>query len=189
MKVLLLDNYDSFTHNLADALRRGGAEVTVARNDAVTRADIDAMAPEAIVLSPGPGHPANERDFGICTDLICKPWDGPMLGVCLGMQGMAHHTGGTVDSAPSLVHGEGDAVALGEHTMFAGLERPVQVARYHSLCVTEPSPEWQELGRSADGTLMAMAHRTRPWIGVQFHPESILTPEGQTMIDAFLQTC
>ena len=187
--VVLIDNYDSFTHNLADAVRRAGAQVTVRRNDAVTRDDVAALAPDAVILSPGPGHPGNERDFGVCQQLLRDPLDVPMLGVCLGMQGMAHHTGGTIGPAPTLVHGEPDSVPLGEHAIFAGLSRPVQVARYHSLCVTEPGPEWEPLGRSPDGTLMAMQHRRRPWIGVQFHPESILTPEGQTMIEQFLRTC
>lgn len=186
MKVALIDNYDSFSHNLADAVRRAGARVEVHRNDAITPDELNA---DAIILSPGPGHPANARDFGICTELIRQPLDVPMLGVCLGMQGMALHTGGEVGPAPQLVHGESDDVRLAAHGAFNGLEQPVEVGRYHSLCVTAITEDWQELGRSRDGTLMAMSHRHHPWLGVQFHPESILTPQGQTMIEQFLSTC
>ncbi|MGB1586591.1 MAG: anthranilate synthase component II [Thermoplasmatota archaeon] len=185
MTILLVDNYDSFTHNLADAMRRTGRDVLVARNDAVDRAQIADMQPEAIVLSPGPGHPGNPRDFGVCADLIRKPFDIPMLGICLGMQGMALHTGGTVGPAPELVHGEADEVHL-EGPRFEGIPQPTAVGRYHSLCVVDAGPQWHELGRAADGTLMAIEHRERPWLGLQFHPESILTPHGQAIIERFL---
>ena len=188
-RVVVIDNYDSFTHNLVDGLRRAGADVLVHRNDAVTRDDVVALAPDGIVLSPGPGSPDNERDFGVCATLIRDPLDVPMLGVCLGMQGMALHTGGAVGRAVDVVHGESSPVHLGDHSLFAGVQQPAVVGRYHSLCVTAAGADWMRLGSTDDGTLMAMAHRARPWIGVQFHPESILTPEGQTMIENFVAMC
>ncbi len=187
--MIVIDNYDSFTYNLVHGLAKAGADVQVIRNDAIDRAGIADLQPDGIILSPGPGSPDNDRDFGICKDLILEPLGVPMLGVCLGMQGMAHHAGGRVQRAPEVVHGEASHTTLQPHPIFAGLPTEVQVARYHSLCVTETGPDWQELGRSDDGILMAMAHRRRPWVGVQFHPESILTPLGQTMLANFVEMC
>lgn len=186
-RILVIDNYDSFTYNLADGLGRAGADVQVHRNDAIDRDAIAASTPDGLVLSPGPGSPANEKDFGVCRDLITKPLEVPMLGVCLGMQGMALHTGGSVGAAPELVHGEASPLHLGTHPLFDGMPRPTPVARYHSLCVTD-APGWQHLGE-VDGTLMAMAHPKRPWMGVQFHPESILSPAGQTLLENFVRMC
>lgn len=190
MNITLIDNYDSFSHNLAHALG-AAATVTVHRNDAASRESIQSTSPDAIVLSPGPGHPGKPADFGVCAELIAQPLDVPMLGVCLGMQGMAHHTGATVVAAPSIVHGEADRFAPVDHPIFAGLSGNIQVGRYHSLCVDAStlSSAWQPLGTATDGTLMAMAHRERPWIGLQFHPESILTPAGPTIINNFLEMC
>lgn len=189
MTVVLVDNYDSFTHNLDHAFAEAGATTHVVRNDAVDRSAVAAMNPDAIVLSPGPGHPDVPGDFGVCADLIRDPLDVPMLGVCLGMQGMASHTGGSVVPAPSIVHGESDAFQRVDHAVFQGLPPAPMVGRYHSLCVDPESlpPEWMPLGSSGDGTLMAMAHHERPWIGLQFHPESILTPDGPAMIRNFLE--
>lgn len=188
-RILLVDNYDSFTYNLADGLRKEGAHVEVHRNDAVTRQDIERRRPDGIVLSPGPGHPENERDFGVCRQLIEDPLQVPMLGVCLGMQGMALHTGGRVLAAPELVHGESSLCELESHPLFDGLKSPQEVARYHSLCVSEPMPPGWEITARANGIIMAMHHQERPWIGVQFHPESILTPNGQTMLRNFIRMC
>jgi anthranilate synthase/aminodeoxychorismate synthase-like glutamine amidotransferase len=187
--ILIVDNYDSFTYNLADGLRRAGAKVTVHRNDAISRAEIEELAPDGIVLSPGPGHPGSERDFGICRQLIEEPRATPMLGVCLGMQGMALFTGGLVGRAPTVVHGEAAEVSLGDHPLFTGVTKPTRVGRYHSLCVADPGTQWTPLGHAQDGTLMAMQHKKLPWVGVQFHPESILTPEGQLMLEHFVAMC
>ena len=190
-RILVVDNYDSFTYNLVHAFAGAGAHVTVHRNDAVDRDAIARDAPDGIVLSPGPGHPGQERDFGVCKDLITEPWDGPLLGVCLGMQGMALHSGGAVVPAPAIVHGSASRFRRGDHAVFAGLPPELSVGRYHSLAVDAERlpPDWQALGATEDGTLMAMAHRRRPWVGVQFHPESILTPDGPKMVHNFLEMC
>ncbi len=189
-KILVIDNYDSFTYNLVHALAEQGADVDVVRNDAVDRAGIAAMAPDGIVLSPGPGHPGVERDFGVCAELLRNPLDVPMMGVCLGMQGMALHTGGQVVRAPELVHGEASPTDLSSHGLFEGLPDTVAVGRYHSLAV-DPStlpPEWQVIARTQE-LVMGIAHATRPWVGVQLHPESILTPDGPRMVRNFVEMC
>lgn len=189
--VVVLDNYDSFTYNLVHALEEAGARTTVLRNDATDRAGIAALRPDGIVLSPGPGHPRNRRDFGVCTDLVRDPLPVPMLGVCLGMQGMALWTGGAVDRAPELVHGEADEAHLAPHPWLQGTPRRIPVGRYHSLRVAADGlpEEWDALGATRDGTLMAIAHRSRPWMGLQFHPESILTPDGPRIIRNFVEAC
>lgn len=189
-RVLVIDNYDSFTHNLVHAFAGAGADAGAVRNDAIDHDAIAGDAPDAIVLSPGPGTPAEPRDFGVCADLIRQPLrDVPMLGVCLGMQGMAHHTGGSVIAAPRIVHGQASPFTPRPHPVFDGLSAPMLVGRYHSLCVDGDSlpDDWHPLGASDDGILMAMAHKTLPWFGMQFHPESILTPEGPKMIANFLR--
>lgn len=189
-RITVIDNYDSFTYNVVHGLAHAGADVSVHRNDAIDRDRLAADRPDGIVLSPGPGHPGVARDFGVCTDLVKRPLDVPMMGICLGMQGMALHTGGAVDRAPEVVHGETRRFKPHHHVIFDGLPDEIQVGRYHSLCVAAAPPDaWHDLGRTDDGVLMAMAHRQRPWIGLQFHPESILTPDGQTMIDHFVQMC
>ncbi len=189
-RILVIDNYDSFTYNLVHGLAAAGADIVVERNDATDRAAIQAKGFDGIVLSPGPGSPAIARDVGVCADLIRRPLDLPMLGVCLGMQSMAHYTGGTVSRAPQVVHGETSQVALGDHPLFEGLPGSVDVGRYHSLRVETPLPaDWQALGSTQDGVLMAMAHQTLPWVGVQFHPESILSPQGPSMLANFTRMC
>lgn len=189
-RILVVDNYDSFTYNLVHGLAAAGAASVVKRNDAVSRADIRRAPPDGIVLSPGPGHPGVERDFGVCTDLIREPAEMPMLGVCLGMQGMAHHTGGRVVRAPRPVHGEASEVRLERRLLFSGLPETVQAGRYHSLVVEEESlpDEWRVTARG-DGLVMGIAHRSRPWFGVQFHPESILTPQGPKILRNFVEMC
>jgi anthranilate synthase component 2 len=181
--LLLIDNYDSFTHNLAHGLASAGARVDVARNDALSLEQASAMGLDGVVLSPGPGHPANARDFGVCADLVQRGGDLPLFGVCLGLQGMAQHTGGRVVRAPHPVHGQATAVALAEHPLFTGLPRSIAAGRYHSLVAEESSlpPEWEVIARG-DGLVMAMAHQARPMAGVQFHPESILTPQGPRLL-------
>jgi anthranilate synthase/aminodeoxychorismate synthase-like glutamine amidotransferase len=191
MRILVVDNYDSFTFNLVHAVAAQGAEVDTVRNDAIDLAGVQRMAPDGIVLSPGPGNPAEPRDFGVCADLVRERVDVPMLGVCLGMQGMAHHTGGVVVRAPRPVHGEASPVLLQADSIFAGLPGTIHAGRYHSLVVDAASlpPEWAPTARSPDGLLMAMAHRDLPWFGVQFHPESILTPQGPRLIRNFVEMC
>jgi anthranilate synthase/aminodeoxychorismate synthase-like glutamine amidotransferase len=189
-RILVVDNYDSFTHNLVHGLATAGAIVDVARNDALRLDDVLTRRLDGVVLSPGPGHPENERDFGVCADLVRHGGALPLFGVCLGLQGMAHHTGGRVVRAPRPVHGRSTQVDLALHQIFAGLPRRIQAGRYHSLVAEESSlpSDWIVIGRG-DGLVMAMAHRTRPMAGVQFHPESILTPHGPRLLRNVVAWC
>lgn len=189
-KVLLVDNYDSFVHNLAQSLAAAGAAPEVIRND---RLDLERVPGryEGIVISPGPGHPANPGDFGRCTDLIRgESRTVPTLGVCLGHQGIAHAFGGKVVKAPLPLHGKGTLVLHDGRGIFERIPSPMMAGRYHSLCVMESTlPDCLEVSaRSEDGTIMGIRHRRYPIEGVQFHPESILTDRGQDMIDNFVRS-
>ena len=189
-RVLLVDNYDSFTHNLFQLLRVAGAEVRVERNDAITLADVEAHAPSHVVLSPGPGHPDSPRDFGVSRDVIVRcSTRVPILGVCLGHQGIAAVAGARVVRAPAPQHGKTDRVHHDGTGLFQGLPSPLEVMRYHSLVVDEATlpATLRVTGRTADGLIMALAHVALPMAGVQFHPESIGTPEGGALIDNFLR--
>jgi anthranilate synthase/aminodeoxychorismate synthase-like glutamine amidotransferase len=188
--LLIIDNYDSFTHNLAHGLAAAGARVDVARNDAIDLPGIVEQGPDGVVLSPGPGHPAVARDFGVCADLVKEGGSLPLFGVCLGLQGMAHHTGGLVVRAPEPVHGRSTRVDLAPHALFVGLPRRIEAGRYHSLVVDEARlpKDWDVLARG-DGLVMAIAHRRRPLAGVQFHPESILTPHGPRLLRNVVEWC
>lgn len=185
-KVLLVDNYDSFTYNLAQALAILGAEVTVKRHDEISVAEAIAFAPTHLIISPGPGRP---EKAGISIDLI-KAMMGriPILGVCLGHQAIAQALGGTIDAAHVLMHGKSSPVYHDGRTLFEGLPNPFNAGRYHSLSVSEQRlPE--ELAISAytsDGEIMAVRHRSFPTEGVQFHPESVLTPEGDRLLRNFM---
>ncbi len=185
-KVLLVDNYDSFTYNLAQALAILGAEVAVKRHDEISVAEAIAFAPTHLIISPGPGRPEHA---GISIDLI-KAMMGriPILGVCLGHQAIAQALGGTIDAAQVLMHGKSSPVYHDGRTLFEGLPNPFNAGRYHSLSVSEQRlPE--ELAISAytsDGEIMAVRHRSFPTEGVQFHPESVLTPEGDRLLRNFM---
>ena len=184
--ILVIDNYDSFTYNLYQYLCLAGAHVKVIRNDAITVEDLLEMGPQAIVLSPGPGHP---RDAGICMELIENlPEDMPLLGVCLGHQALVLAMGGnlTVDDAP--VHGMASLVHHEESDLLKGCPEPFQAGRYHSLlAVRDDLPEDLKLiAWTEDGRVMGVQHAHLPRYGVQFHPESILTPQGQSIINRFL---
>jgi anthranilate synthase/aminodeoxychorismate synthase-like glutamine amidotransferase len=185
--ILVIDNYDSFTYNLVQMLGSLHGEIRVARNDAMTPAQILALDPDYLVLSPGPGEPsAAGHLLGIvetCTTHI------PTLGVCLGHQAIAQAFGGGVVPSPTLVHGKASPVYHAGEGLFAGLSNPMECGRYHSLTVDPDSlPEClMPLAHSADGILMALAHRTRPILGVQFHPESVLTPQGAQLLRNFLR--
>ena len=187
--VLLIDNYDSFTWNLAHALGRAGADVAVHRNDRITLDEAIALCPTHIVLSPGPGRPENPRDFGICTDILANFHETPLLGVCLGHQGMAWHLGGRVVHAPTVMHGKTTHIRHHGRGLFDGLPNPLQVMRYHSLLVERSSlpDELEVTAETEDGLIMAFAHRHRPWWGVQFHPESIGSPDGERLCARFLE--
>jgi anthranilate synthase/aminodeoxychorismate synthase-like glutamine amidotransferase len=186
--ILVVDNYDSFTFNLVQALQSLGAEVEVQRNDELSVEDVKAVAPEAVVLSPGPCTPA---EAGISVPLI-RALSGsvPILGVCLGHQSIGAAFGGVVRRAGRVVHGKTSPVSHEGTGLFTGLPRPLSVGRYHSLVLDRPSlPEVLEVTAVSadDGEIMAVRHRSHPTVGVQFHPESVLTPDGPALLRNFLQ--
>jgi len=192
MKILIIDNYDSFTYNLAQLLGELKTEPVVVRNDKITVEEIVKMDPDAIVISPGPGHPANKRDFGVCTDVITKLGSKiPILGVCLGHQGIVHVFGGKVVHAKKLRHGKTSEIEHGNKSVFEGVRNPFKATRYHSL-VAEPDsiPDCLEVtARSLDdGEIMGIRHKQQPIMGVQFHPESVLTDDGKKIMLNFLKT-
>jgi anthranilate synthase component 2 len=186
--ILLIDNYDSFTYNLVQLLREAGAEVEVLRNDAAGVAELLARNPQGIVLSPGPGRP---EDAGVCMEILAARPELPILGVCLGHQCMGAVFGAVVERAPKLMHGKTSMVRYREDPLFAGLPNPFEATRYHSLAVKDGTlpAELLPLAESDDGTLMALRHRDLPYWGVQFHPESVLTPAGVAMLRNFLEIC
>jgi anthranilate synthase/aminodeoxychorismate synthase-like glutamine amidotransferase len=185
-RVLMIDNYDSFTYNLVQYLRILGAEVLVHRNDALTVAEAVALAPTHVVVSPGPGTPA---DAGISIEVI-KAFAGavPVLGVCLGHQAMVEAWGGHVRPAMSLMHGKTSRVFHDGRGVFRDLPQPFEAGRYHSLAVRRDElPGVLEASAfTEDGEVMAVRHRELLLEGVQFHPESVLTPHGLTMLGTFL---
>jgi anthranilate synthase/aminodeoxychorismate synthase-like glutamine amidotransferase len=186
--LLVIDNYDSFTYNLVQYLGEMGEEPHVRRNDEVTVAEVKSMAPAAIVLSPGPGVPA---DAGVTIDVIreCGP-SVPILGVCLGHQAIGEAYGARVVPAAKLMHGKTSRIKHSGTGLFAGIESPLEVMRYHSL-VLDPASIPRELEviatSDADGTeIQAVKHKTHPVWGVQFHPESVLTQRGRELLKNFL---
>ena len=185
--ILVIDNYDSFTYNLVQYLGELGAELTVRRNDQMTVTEIERLAPERIVISPGPKTPS---EAGICLDVI-KTFSGrvPILGVCLGHQAIGQAFGGRVIRAPELMHGKTSLVSHDGKTIFAGLPSPFSATRYHSLIVERESlPACLEISATApDGLIMGLRHRTMRVEGVQFHPESILTEVGKDLLANFLR--
>jgi para-aminobenzoate synthetase len=186
MRTLLIDNYDSFTFNLFQLLAGvNHEEPIVVRNDAATWSELSRLDFDNIVISPGPGRPELGKDFGICKDAI-EGAEVPLLGVCLGHQGLAYLSGGTVVHAPEVMHGRLSAVFHDESPMYAGIPQGFQAVRYHSLCVAQPVPECLEVTAwTEDGVVMGIAHRERPMWGVQFHPESICTNDGRQLIQNF----
>ena len=190
MKVLIIDNYDSFVYNLYQAIGELGAEPMVHRNDAIDVDDVKRLSPDAIVLSPGPGHPANERDFGVCANILrdVSPTI-PTLGVCLGHQGIAAVHGGSVVHASRILHGKTSPVRHDGRTIFDGLPNPIVAGRYHSLAIDRDSlpPDLEVSATSDDGEIMAVRYRRDPVEGIQFHPESILTPDGPALLRNFLE--
>ena len=186
MRVFLLDNYDSFTYNVVQLLGRIGADVTVARNDAVTVDEVEALHADAIVISPGPSRPENA---GISVELVRRLGPSvPMLGVCLGHQAIGVAYGAEVIRVPP-VHGKAWPVHHAGIGSFEGLASPFDAARYHSLAVSrERLPaELEVTAWSPDGVVMGIRHRTHPVEGFQFHPESILTDDGEALVAAFLR--
>jgi len=184
--ILVIDNYDSFTYNLVQYLGELGEEIVVRRNDETTVAEIEANLPSRILISPGPGRPS---DAGISMELIIH-FAGrvPMLGVCLGHQAIGEAFGGRVVRASTVVHGKASEIRHDGKSIFAGVESPLKAGRYHSLIVErETVPACLEVSaETSDGVIMGLRHREKKIEGVQFHPESILTPEGKRLLNNFL---
>ncbi len=187
--IVVIDNYDSFTYNLVQYVGTLGAAVVVHRNDAVAPDAIRALAPEGIIISPGPGEP---KDAGISEDVI-RTFSGevPILGVCLGHQAIGEVFGGRVQRAPRLMHGKTSPILHRGRGLFAGLDNPFEATRYHSLIVDRDSlPEVLEpVAWTPEGELMGLKHRTHETWGVQFHPESVLTQQGLKLVENFLTLC
>ena len=185
--IFIVDNYDSFTYNLVQAVGKFDPDVVVARNDRFDPKRVAARRPVAILISPGPGRPENA---GSTLAMIAEAEARaiPLLGVCLGHQAIAHHHGGIVERAPAPRHGKSSRVTHHGAGLFAGLPNPFDAARYHSLVVREQGlpAELTVTARSEDGVVMALSHRSLPVFGVQFHPESVLTPDGEKLLANFL---
>jgi len=185
--ILLLDNYDSFTYNLVQAFAAQGADVLVYRNDAITVNEALDLDPTHLVISPGPGRP---DAAGVSLEMIAA-FEGrvPTLGVCLGHQCLVQHFGGDIVRAGRLMHGKTSMAKHDGKTIFAGLSQPFEVGRYHSLCAEQVSlPAVLDISAETDrGEIMGVRHKTLPLEGVQFHPESVLTPEGDELMANFMR--
>jgi anthranilate synthase component 2 len=187
--IVIIDNYDSFTFNLYQSVAAFHDDVRVYRNDAITVDALNDLDVAGIVLSPGPGRPEHA---GICVELIRNNKKSvPMLGVCLGLQAMMIAFGGQVCPAEEIVHGKHDVIFHHRKNIYTGLSLPFQAGRYHSLIADRKTlPSVLEVeAESKSGVIMGLRHRTLPYYGVQFHPESILTPEGDRLIQNFVQQC
>jgi anthranilate synthase component 2 len=190
MKILVIDNYDSFVYNLAQLLGELKTEPAVLRNDKITLEDVVKMDPDAIVISPGPGHPADRKYFGVCTDVISELGHRiPILGVCLGHQGIVHAFGGKVVNAKKIRHGKTSMIKYTTDRLFEDVANPFKATRYHSLVADRNTvPSCLEVTATAldDGEIMGIRHRHYLMEGVQFHPESVLTGEGRRMLLNFI---
>lgn len=186
--IVLIDNYDSFSYNLYQLLGQFDPDITVIRNDEKTVQDIEAMYPDHLIISPGPGRPA---DAGVCEEAISYfAGKVPILGVCLGHQAICEVYGGTITYAKQLMHGKQSVATLKtDNPLFKGLPEQVDVGRYHSLALaTDTLPDVLEvLAQTEEGEIMAVGHKQYPIYGLQFHPESILTPQGPMMVENFLK--
>jgi anthranilate synthase/aminodeoxychorismate synthase-like glutamine amidotransferase len=190
MRILIIDNYDSFTYNLVQYMGELGADIVVKRNDQESVESLLASAPEGLVISPGPGVPENA---GVSIDAV-RQFGGaliPVFGVCLGHQSIGEAFGGKTVRARSIMHGKTSAIEHDGKGVFTGLPEPFDATRYHSLVIDEASlPEVLEVtARTGDGEIMGVRHRELPIEGVQFHPESILTQAGKSMLNNFLERC
>ena len=186
--ILVVDNYDSFTYNLVQMFLGRGVEVEVVRNDADDAAGLLGRGASGVVLSPGPGRP---EDAGVCLDLLARRPEVPVLGVCLGHQALGAACGGVIEGAARLMHGKTSSVRHRGLGIFEGLPNPFEATRYHSLEVRQEAlpADLEAVAWSDDGALMGMRHRRRPYWGVQFHPESVLTTDGPRLIDNFVALC
>ncbi|MGF1511965.1 MAG: anthranilate synthase component II [Myxococcota bacterium] len=190
-RILLVDHHDSFTFNLVQALETLGADVMVEPCDRVDPRRIERFRPERMLLGPGPGHPQSDGDVGLAP-LLVRLWVAriPILGICLGHQLLARMYGATIVRAPRIMHGKTSRVHFDRHPLFLHLPSPFSAMRYHSWAVGQDSlpAQLEPLAWADDGCLMAFAHRKLPVFGVQFHPESIGTPDGPRLLANFLQT-
>lgn len=190
--ILLIDNYDSFTYNLYQMIASLGEEVFVVRNDKISLEEILRLQPSGVVLSPGPGRP---EEAGICVELIQyfikEKKEIPLLGVCLGHQAIGHALGCHIISAPEMMHGKSDYIFHYRKNFYQKLPLPFQAGRYHSLIVERDSlsPELVIEAENGSGLIMGMRHHELPIYGIQFHPESILTPQGQLLLEHFVDKC
>lgn len=185
--VLLIDNYDSFSYNLVQLVGTLEPDIRVIRNDEMTLPEIQALAPTHMILSPGPGRP---KQAGVCEDVVRQlGTDIPVLGVCLGHQAICEVYGATISYAEKLMHGKMSVIHLQDSPLFEGLGETAEVARYHSLvALPETIPSCLRVTATTEkGEIMAVQHETNPVYGLQFHPESILTPEGRKMLENFLR--
>ena len=190
MKVLIIDNYDSFVYNLAQYVGEVADEVVVRRNDKINASSVLELSPDRIIISPGPGTPADPKYFGACTSILREASRKiPILGVCLGHQGIVHSFGGRIKRAKTLRHGKTSLIKHDGKGVFHGLKNPFEATRYHSL-VADPKSLPKSLEVSArstdDNEIMGVRHREYPIDGIQFHPESILTLQGHQIINNFL---
>jgi anthranilate synthase/aminodeoxychorismate synthase-like glutamine amidotransferase len=187
VRMLLIDNYDSFTYNLVQAFAAMGADVMVYRNDAISVEESAELEPTHLVISPGPGRP---EDAGVSLDMIGS-WAGkvPIFGVCLGHQSIVQQFGGEIVRAERLMHGKTSMVKHDGETIYTGLPNPFEVGRYHSLCAEEESlpDELIVTAQTERGEIMGVRHKTLPIEGVQFHPESVLTPDGNMLMANFMR--
>ena len=187
VKILLIDNYDSFTYNLVQAFAAKGAEVLTIRNDAITVVEARAIEPTHLVISPGPGRP---DDAGVSLEMIAAfAGSIPMLGVCLGHQCLVQHYGGEIIRAERLMHGKTSMVTHDGGSLFEGMSQPFEAGRYHSLCAdaTCLPAELAITAKTDRGEIMGVRHKTMQLEGVQFHPESVLTPEGDMLMANFIR--
>jgi anthranilate synthase/aminodeoxychorismate synthase-like glutamine amidotransferase len=183
--ILLVDNYDSFTYNLAHLFQELGADVTVIRNDQIDPDEADRLAPSHLVISPGPGRP---EDAGATLEIVERLGPHvPTLGVCLGQQAIVEVFGGEVGQAQRLVHGKASSISHDGQGLFTGLPDPLEGGRYHSLAATQVPDELEVCATTEDGEVMAVRHRELPIVGIQFHPESVLTPDGPALAKNFLE--
>jgi anthranilate synthase component 2 len=193
VKVLIIDNFDSFVYNLAQYVGQLGAEPTVRRNNAINMSEISEIRPDRIIISPGPGRPDDRKYFGACVSILRKiSPHTPTLGVCLGHQGIAYSFGGLIVPARHLMHGKTSLIKHERNGLFKNVANPLRATRYHSLvCQRRNFPDCLEETATSveDNEIMGLRHRRYPIYGVQFHPESILTSEGMKIVQNFLDGC
>jgi len=182
--ILFVDNQDSFVWNLVDYVSQFYPETAV-RSNRIALEEVAAMEPLGIVISPGPGHPANARDIGSCLEIIKQFGETPILGVCLGHQAMNIAYGGTISHTRPL-HGKTSLIEHDGKGIFRGLENPMVGGRYHSLAIEKLSPELEVSAKTAEGVIMGVQHKSHPHCGLQFHPESVLTPSGKKLINNWI---